>query len=139
MKKNATTALAALIALCLPLTATADEAPLAVPYEAVEVYEGETAYDTEELQAYTDASGAVIVKSVVMPLPLAEEPGAAPFAGAQWVPGYWYDRPLSKKWEWVPGYWTNPAPPVVVTTGPKVVVRPPVRVRWARPYHRRWR
>ena len=141
--KTARTAIAALVALALPLAASAND-DLALAYDA-EMYEEAGAADYE-LQAYTDASGAILVKSAVEPAPYAEDPGPAPAAGAEWVQGYWHDRPLSKKWEWVPGYWVTPPPPVVVAPPPKlvvttrpVVVRPAVRVRIGHRPYRRWR
>ena len=109
----------------------------------------------QELAVPYDGAGyaaePMVVKSYGVPAPVAEQPGAAPFPGAVWVPGYWYDYPLTRKWEWVPGYWTEgpmvaaapPAPvvqtvvrPAVVFRPAPVVYRPSVRVVWG---HRRWR
>jgi hypothetical protein len=42
-----------------------------------------------------------------MPAPQPEEPGTAPFEGAQWTAGYWEWQ--SGEWSWHDGGWTDPA------------------------------
>jgi hypothetical protein len=64
-----------------------------------------------------------------MPAPVAEERGAAPGYGWNWVPGHW--RWAGDNWLWVHGKWVQQAvpamPPVIVE---QVTVAPAPHAYW---------